>query len=438
MTRDRAMLNAFDPSDLDGLDAAARSLVARRQRVLAPSYRLFYDHPLHIVRGEGVWLHDASGRRYLDAYNNVVSVGHANPAVVRAIAEQAAVLNTHTRYLHEGILEYAEALVATMPTELAQALFVCTGSEANDVALRIARAATGGTGVIVTQLAYHGVTAAVAEISPSLVPQAPRTSHVRTVRAPDTFRIADVASSLARDVEGAIADLRAHGIMPAALIVDTLFTSDGVFSDPAGFLAPAAAVMRAAGGLVIADEVQAGFARSGSAMWGFQRHGITPDLVTMGKPMGNGHPVAGVVGSPDVLAPFGEQGRYFNTFGGNPVSMAAAMATLRVIQEQGLQANAAAMGAYLRDGFRALAASHPVIADVRGDGLFLGVELADDEPRKDLTAAVVNGMRDRGVLISATGVLGNVLKIRPPLVLEREHADLLLTAADEALAAAGA
>ena len=438
MTRDRAMLNAFDPAAADGLDADARALVARRQRVLAPSYRLFYDHPLHIVRGEGVWLYDAAGRRYLDAYNNVVSIGHAHPAVVRAIADQAAVLNTHTRYLHEGILDYAEALIATMPPELSQALFVCTGSEANDVALRIARAATSGTGVIVTQLAYHGVTAAVAEISPSLAPDAPRAPHVRVVRAPDTFRNADVAAALAQDVEAAAADLRAHGIAPAALIVDTLFTSDGVFSDPAGFLAPAVAAIRAAGGLFIDDEVQAGFARSGSAMWGFQRHGVTPDLVTMGKPMGNGHPVAAVVGRPEVLAPFGAEGRYFNTFGGNPVSMAAAMATLRVIQDEGLQVNAARIGAHLREGFRALAAAHPVIADVRGDGLFLGVELADTKPRKDLAAAVVNGMRDRGVLISATGVHGNVLKVRPPLVLAREHADLLLETADAALTAAGA
>ncbi len=438
MSKDRAMLNAFDPASADGLDDRTRALIARRERLLAPSYRLFYERPLHVVRGEGVWLFDVDGRRYLDAYNNVVSVGHAHPAVVRAIANQAAVLNTHTRYLHESVLDTAEALLATMPDTPQQMLFTCTGSEANDAALRIARAATGGTGVIVTQLAYHGVTAAVSEISPSLAPTAPRPPHVRVVPAPDTFRIADVATALAADVGSAIADLLAHGIRPAALIVDTLFTSDGVFSDPAGFLAPAVDAIHAAGGLFIADEVQAGMGRSGSTMWGFQRHGVVPDLVTMGKPLGNGHPVAAVAGRPEVLLPFGAEARYFNTFGGNPVAMAAALATLRVMQDEGLQANAAAVGAHLRAGFRQLAAAHPVIADVRGDGLFLGVELDDGTPRRDLTAAVVNGMRERGVLISATGVHGNVLKLRPPLVLTREQANLLLSVADEALTAVGA
>ena len=438
MSKDKAMLNAFDPAAAEELDDRERALVARRSRVLAPSYRLFYERPLHVVRGEGVWLFDADGRRYLDAYNNVVSVGHAHPAVVRAIANQAAILNTHTRYLHEAVLDCAEALLATMPDTPRQMLFTCTGSEANDAALRIARAATGGTGVIVTQLAYHGVTAAVSEISPSLAPTAPRPPHVRVVRAPDTFRSDDVATAFAAAVEAAAADLRAQGVQPAALIVDTLFTSDGVFSDPVGFLAPAVDAIHRAGGLFIADEVQAGMARSGSAMWGFQRHGIAPDLVTMGKPLGNGHPVAAVAGRPEVLVPFGDEARYFNTFGGNPVAMAAAMATLQVIQDEGLQANAATVGAHLRAGFRSLASAHPVIADVRGDGLFLGVELDDGAPRRDLTTAVVNGMRDRGVLISATGVHGNVLKLRPPLVLTREQADLLLSVADEALTAADA
>lgn len=440
MSKDKAMLNAFDPAAVDALGPAARVLVERRQRVLGSGYRLFYERPLHIVRGDGVWLYDAEGTAYLDAYNNVASIGHANPAVTRGICEQSAVLNTHTRYLHEGILDYAERLLGTMPDALSQAMFVCTGSEANDLALRIARAATGGTGVIVTQLAYHGVTSAVSEISPSLAPGSPRSAHVRVVPAPDTFRVQDVGAKLAHDVRVAIADLEAHGLRPAALIVDTLFTSDGVFSDPAGFLAPAVAAIREVGGIFIADEVQAGFARSGSAMWGFQRHGVVPDLVTMGKPMGNGHPVAAVVGRPEVLEPFGAGSRYFNTFGGNPVSAAAAMATLRFIEEHELQRNAAEVGAHLRAGYRTMQATHPVIADVRGDGLFIGVELVDAAgvPMKELTGRVVNAMRERHVLISATGIHGNVLKIRPPLVLEREQADLLLATTDAALTAVGA
>ncbi|MBU9331372.1 aminotransferase class III-fold pyridoxal phosphate-dependent enzyme [Burkholderia multivorans] len=441
MRSDPAMLNAFDPQRASALDAQARALVERRARVLGPAYRLFYETPLHIVRGEGVWLYDSAGRAYLDAYNNVASIGHCRPEVVEAIAKQASTLNTHTRYLHDGILDYAERLLRTMPDALSQAMFTCTGSEANDLALRIAKQYTGGTGVIVTQLAYHGVTAAIAEISPSLGRHVPLGLHVRTVAPPDTYRDgdADVGARFARDVQRAIDDLVRHGVRPAALIVDTLFTSDGVFADPRGFLQGAVAAIRQAGGVFIADEVQAGFARTGSKMWGFERHDVVPDLVTMGKPMGNGHPIAGLAARAEVLERFGKDTRYFNTFGGNPVSCAAAAATLDVIVNDGLQANASRIGAYLREGFRTLARKHDLIGDVRGDGLFLGVELVRDRhaktPAEDETQRVVNLMRERGVLISATGVRGNVLKIRPLLPFTQEHADLLLAAADGSLAA---
>ncbi|ALM87266.1 aspartate aminotransferase family protein [Bordetella sp. N] len=434
------MLNAFDPAAAAALPATERAMIERRQRLLGPAYRLFYDKPLHIVRGEGVWLYGPNGERYLDAYNNVASVGHSHPRVVQAIAEQAGTLNTHTRYLHDGVLDYAERLLATLPRPLSQVIFTCTGSEANDLALRVARAHTGGTGVIVTQLAYHGVTAAVSAVSPSLGQSVPLGLDTRTVAAPDSYRRnpATLGAWFAAQVQTAIDDMRRHGIQPAALLVDTIFSSDGVYTEPPGFLAPAVAAMRAAGGVFIADEVQAGFARTGSAMWGFQRHGLEPDIVTMGKPMGNGHPVAAMVARPDVLERFGRQARYFNTFGGNPVSCAAALAVLDVIRDEGLQANAARSGEYLRQGFRKLAERHAWIGDVRGDGLFIGVELVSDResktPAKETTHRFVNLMRENRVLLSATGLHGNVLKLRPQLPFGIEHADILLDTADKVLA----
>lgn len=440
MSKDKAMLNAFDPAAAGSLPAAERALIERRQRVLGTAYRLFYDNPLHIVRGEGVWLYDAGGERYLDAYNNVASVGHSHPRVVAAIAEQAATLNTHTRYLHDGVVEYAERLVATFPSALSQAMFTCTGSEANDLALRIARSHTGASGVIVTELAYHGVTAAVAAVSPSLGKTVPLGVDVRAVSAPDTYRHdpATIGVWFAARVQEAIDDMLRHGIRPAALLVDTVFSSDGVYTDPAPFLAPAVEAIRAAGGLFIADEVQAGFARTGSCMWGFQRHGLVPDIVTMGKPMGNGHPIAGVVARPEIFERFGRDARYFNTFGGNPVSCAAALATLDVIQDEGLQANAARTGAYLRDKFREMARKHSWIGDVRGDGLFMGIELVKDQaaktPATEETHRFVNLMREHRVLLSATGLRGNVIKLRPQLPFSLENADQLMQAADEVFA----
>lgn len=440
MLRDKAMLNAFDPSKVEGLDASEKKMIERRRKLLGPSYRLFYERPVQFVSGKGVRLYDKAGNEYLDAYNNVASVGHAHPRVVAAIAEQAATLNTHTRYLHDGILNYADRLLATFPAELSQVMFTCTGSEANDLALRVARRHTGGSGVIVTKLAYHGVTASVAAVSPSLGAAVPLGIDVRTVLAPDAYREpnVDLATVLAERVQAAVDDLKRHGIRPAALLVDTIFSSDGVFSDPIGVLSKAVDVIRKAGGVFIADEVQAGFGRTGSAMWGFQRHSVVPDIVTMGKPMGNGHPIAAMVAKPEVIKMFGEEARYFNTFGGNPVSCAAAMATLDVLQSEGLQENAAKAGERLRAGFRALAKQYAIIGDVRGDGLFIGVELVKDRatkaPAREETNWFVNAMRDERVLISATGLHGNVLKIRPPLAFTPADADILLDAAARVLA----
>ncbi|WP_295545686.1 aminotransferase class III-fold pyridoxal phosphate-dependent enzyme [uncultured Pseudacidovorax sp.] len=422
------------------MPATTADLIERRARLLGPSYRLFYDEPLHPVRGEGVWLFDAEGRRYLDAYNNVVCVGHAHPQVVEAIARQAATLNTHTRYLHEGVLDYAERLLATMPAELGHAVFTCTGSEANDLALRIARTHTGGEGVIITSFAYHGVTASLAEASPSLGRYVQLGRAVRTVPPPDgdDLDAETLGRHFADGVRRAIADLQAAGIRPAALLVDTVFSSDGIFTGPRGFLQEAVVAIREAGGVFIADEVQPGFGRTGEAFWGFARHGVVPDIVTMGKPMGNGHPVAGLTVRPEVMAAFGRQCRYFNTFGGNPVSMAAASAVLDVLQDGGLQANAQTVGQHLMAGLRQLGEKHALIGQVRGAGLFIGVELVTDRTRRTPATAeaarVVNGLRQAGVLLSATGEAAHILKLRPPLVFERAHADLLVQTLDEVLA----
>ena len=433
-----AMINAFDPGRAAGLEERERAMVERRGRLLGPAYRLFYERPVHLLRGEGAWLFDAEGNRYLDCYNNVASLGHAHPRVVEAIARQAALLNTHTRYLHDTVLDLAEALLATMPASLGHVMFTCTGSEANDLALRIARAHTGGEGIVVTSLAYHGVTASLAELSPSLGEGVPLGRHVATVAPPDAYRGGpDMPARFAADIAAAFAGLRRHGIRPCALLVDTMFTSDGVFPDPTGFLAVAAAAAREAGALFIADEVQPGFGRTGT-MWGFARHGVEPDIVTMGKPMGNGHPVAGLAIRPELLERFGRTVRYFNTFGGNPVSAAAGLAVLEVLRDEGLPANAAAVGAHLMEGLRALASRHAIIGHVRGAGLSIGCELVRDhgtrEPATAETARIVNALRERRVLISASGPGANTLKIRPPLCLTRDQADIFLGALDEVLA----
>jgi len=424
-------------------DTAA--LLQRRARVLGPAYRLFYEEPLHLVRGEGVWLHDATGRRYLDAYNNVAVVGHAHPRVVDAIARQAAVLNTHTRYLHEGIVTHAERLLATFPDEpvaderIAQVMYTCTGSEANDLALRIARAHTGARGLIVTRWAYHGVTAPLAEASPSLGAHMRQGEAVRLVDAP-VARPGDDAATLgarfATGVQAAIDDLAAAGHGTAALLVDTVFSSDGVHTDPAGFLAPAVAAVRAAGGVLIADEVQGGFARTGDAMWGYMRHGVAPDIVTMGKPMGNGHPMAATAFRAPVIGAFAAQSRYFNTFGGNPVSAAAGLAVLDVIADESLQAHAARTGALLRAALRDLGTRDARLGEVRGTGLFIGADIVDAHGRPDADTAqrLVNGMRRAGVLLSATGPQGHTLKIRPPLPFDETHAALFIETTQRVLA----
>jgi 4-aminobutyrate aminotransferase-like enzyme len=419
-------------------------LLARRFRVLGRASPLFYDRPLHIVRGEGVWLHDDEGRRYLDAYNNVPHVGHCHPHVVEAIARQAATLNTHTRYLHEGIVAYAERLTATFDPELSMAIFACTGSEANEIALRMARVCTGGTGVLCTSFAYHGNTQAVAQISTVFPPVEGFGPHIRAIPPPDSYRALRglegeaLAQAYAYEVGAAIDSLRAKGIRLSALLVDTIFSSEGMLEAPPGFMRRAVELVRASGGLYIADEVQPGFGRTGEHMWGYQLHGVVPDIVTLGKPMGNGHPISGVVARAALVEEFGAKVMYFNTFGGNPVSAAAANAVLDVLERERLQENARAVGRHLLEGFQRLASRHAIVGDVRGRGLFFGVELVRDratrEPATAETKRIVNAMRERGVLISRIGPHDNVLKIRPPMPFSKEDADLLLATLDEALA----
>jgi 4-aminobutyrate aminotransferase-like enzyme len=408
------------------------ALLARRAGVLAPTYRLFYEQPLQIVRAEGVWMYDEAGRRYLDAYNNVPVVGHCHPQVVEALTRQARTLNTHTRYLAEQPLQLAEELLATLPPELGRVVFTCTGSESNDLAVRVSKAVTGGSGFIVTEFAYHGVTDALAGMSPE--DGGPLGPGVYTVPSPLG---AAGAAAFGAQVGRCLERMQADGVRLAAMLVDTIFSSDGVAAEPRGFLADAVRKVREAGGLFIADEVQPGFGRLGEAMWGFQPHGIVPDLVTMGKPMGNGHPVAAVAGRASVFAEFAKNRHYFNTYGGNTVSCAAALAVLQVIRSENLLENARRSGEYLQRGLWELAQRHSAIREVRGAGLFIGVELgASSASGLDGTAEtrrIVNGMCRRGVLVGSTGRNANVLKIRSPLTLEPQHADLLLDALEQSL-----
>lgn len=419
------------------------ALLDRRYRLLGKDAPLFYDNPLHIVRGEGVWLYDADGRRYLDAYNNVPHVGHCHPRVVDAIARQAATLNIHTRYLHENILEYGERLTATFDPPLSMALFACTGSEANDVAMQMARLCTGNKGFIATDFAYHGNTTAVWTVSSFFTSEEEGRPYVRTVPAPDCYRVPadlgrdDIGEAYAGTVKSAVDALQADGIGVAGIIFDTIYSSEGLPDVPAGYIQKAIEHVRAAGGLYIADEVQPGFGRMGNHMWGYQQYGVVPDIVTLGKPMGNGHPISGVIARKDLVQEFGSSRMYFNTFGGNPVSCAAGLAVLDVLEEEGLMEHARKVGDYVQQGLCELQNRHALIGDVRGRGLFFGAELVRDRntlaPATAEAGQVVNAMRERGVLVSKIGKHDNILKMRPPMPFANEHADLLLSVLDECL-----
>jgi 4-aminobutyrate aminotransferase-like enzyme len=422
-------------------DTAA--MIERRNKLLGSAYRLFYQEPVHIVRGEGVWLYDNDGQKYLDMYNNVPHVGHCHPHVVEALTKQIATLNTHTRYLHENVLDYAERLTGKFPDVLDTAMFSCTGSEANELALRIARACTGGTGLIVTDSAYHGNTKAIYEISTEDIPAEEVPEFVVTVPNPDVYRGEhrgeNAGEQYAEHLNDALATLESRGIKPAAFIVDTIISSGGVIATPPGYLRKSAEIIRRAGGLFVADEVQPGFGRTGRNFWGYEIDAVIPDIVTMGKPMGNGHPLAATVTRRDLTDEFSTHAHYFNTFGGNPVSCAAGLAVLDVIEQEGLQENALNVGLYLNEGLAELASRYDSIGDVRGDGLFKAVEMVVNretrEPARELAPKIVDELRKRHILVGSIGIDGNILKLRPPMVFSKENADLFLQKFDEVLAA---
>ena len=423
------------------LSPKSAELIERRSKLLGPNVSTFYEEPVHVVKGEGVWLWDADGRRYLDCYNNVPHVGHCNPRVVDAICRQASTLNTHTRYLHDGILDCVEKLTGTMDASLDTAILTCTGSEANDIALRMAEGMTGKRGIIATDATYHGNTSLVSQLSKSNVPTVGfgLGQYFRFVEAPDSYRNPDPdGSKFADAVAEQIAEHEKSGIGFAALVVCPYFLNEGFPDNPDGWLKPAADVVRKAGGLLICDEVQSGFGRTGTHMWAHQKMGVVPDVMTLGKPMANGHPVGAVVTRSEILATFRKGYRYFNTFGGNPVSCAAAMAVLEEIEDKQLLANAKTVGDHARARLETLQQKYDFIGDVRGSGLIFGAEMVLDreskEPASGFTDRVINEMRQRGVIHSKLGRHKNTLKIRPPMPFSKENADLLFDTLDDVLA----
>lgn len=429
------MPNRYTPGEA-ALAQREAELIARRDQVLGASYRLQYRQPVHFVRGEGMWLYDPDGRPYLDFYNNVPSLGHCNAEVNAAMASQASRISANTRYLEPRLVDYAERLVATFPQELDRVIFTCTGSESNDLALRIARLVSGAQGVIVSSYAYHGTSAAAASVSPNLGDAVDLSPSVRLIDLPGPAGVPDdqAAAFFETQVRAAVRDLKRRGIGVAALLIDSIFSSDGVWVDPPGFIAGGVAAVREAGGLYIADEVQPGFGRTGAHMWGFERHGVAPDLATLGKPMGNGFPIGAVVGRQTPIDRFGATARYSNTFAGNTVGIATADAVLTILQRDRIPQNALAMGRRLRAG---LDGRIDGILGVRHAGLFFGIDIGlegmSPAGRRAMALDVVNAMRDDGVLISTTGANEDSLKVRPPLICEAQHVDRFLEALRAAL-----
>lgn len=430
------------PPDVDS-QANISALADRRQRVFGPALSpLFYANPLHLVRGSGVWLFDSAGRRYLDAYNNVPIVGHCHPLVLGAQARQAALLNTNVRYLSLPALDLAERLLEMFPADLDTVMFATSGSEANDLAWRLANSFTGAQGTVVSTNAYHGSTTVTAACSPEEWRGRPAPDHVALVPAPDGYfgpsRAGEPGWSLwySSKVDQAIAELASRGHRPSALLVDTGWSSEGILTPPPQYLQDLQRRWRSRGGLLIADEVQMGFGRSGVRMWGFELAGVVPDIVTLGKPMGNGAAIAAVVTRREIVERFADHARWFSTFGGNPVACAAAHAVLDILERDHLVSHAGEVSQRIDAGLWDLSRRHRCLGDIRRAGLLIGVELVSDPAtRAPLDAGrIVDGMRDKGILIGSTGPRHNVLKIRPPLVFQEEHADMLLDALDQVLA----
>jgi 4-aminobutyrate aminotransferase-like enzyme len=435
-------MTATDPA---GTMAADEILEARRRR-LGPSLSVSYRTPLHIVRGEGAYLYDADGRAYLDCVNNVAHVGHAHPQVVEAGIAQMRILNTNTRYLHETVVRYAERLTALLPDHLEVSYFVNSGSEANELALRLARAATGRPDVAAVDVAYHGNTQRLVEISAYKFDGpggAGQSADVQVVPLPDPYRGAhrgagpDVGAAYVADARGVLEAAVAAGHPAGALIAEAIPSTAGQVVPPAGWLAGLFDAARGVGAVPIADEVQVGFGRVGSDIWAFGAQGARPDIVTMGKPIGNGHPLGAVVTTRAIADAFANGMEYFNTFGGNPVSAAIGLAVLDVIRDEGLQEHARVVGEGLLAGLREVAARHEAIGDVRGSGLFVGLELVRDresrEPHGELARDLADIAAERGVLLSTDGPFHNVMKIKPPLACSAADADRLVETVDAIL-----
>lgn len=417
-----------------------------RDQHLGKSLSLSYQSPLNIVRGFGPYLYDVDGRRYLDTVNNVAHVGHEHPAVVKAGRQQMAILNTNTRYLHRNITALAETLLATLPAELSVVHFVNSGSEANELALRMARTWRGHTDMIAVEVGYHGNTGAVIDVSSYKFDGRGGQGtppNTQIVPIPDTYRglyrgsDPEAGRKYAAHLDEAIERIRKMDRGVAGFICESILSCGGQIVLPDGYLQEAYRKVRTAGGLCIADEVQVGFGRVGSHFWGFELQGVVPDIVTMGKPMGNGHPLAAVVCRPEVAEAFANGMEYFNTFGGNPVSCAIGQAVLRVIREEGLQENALQTGQYLTRSLLELKAQHPIIGDVRGPGLFQGIELVKHletlTPAAREASYIANRMRQRGILMSTDGPFHNVLKIKPPICFGKQEVDFLIQSLDEVL-----
>jgi 4-aminobutyrate aminotransferase-like enzyme/Ser/Thr protein kinase RdoA (MazF antagonist) len=417
-----------------------------RHRRLGRNLSIAYKKPLKIVRGRGQYLYTEDGQAYLDGVNNVCHVGHCHPRVVAAGQLQMPVLNTNTRYLHDNIIEYAERLLSKFQDPLSVCYFVCTGSEANELALRLARNYTGQQEIITVDGAYHGNTQALIDISPYKHdgPGGRGTpSGVHKVTMPDGYRGphkgsgTDIGAKYAEYVREAVEQIQSRGTGPAAFICESMLGCGGQIVLPANYLIQAFMCVRAAGGVCIVDEVQVGFGRVGSHLWAFETQNVVPDIVTLGKPIGNGHPLAAVITTPEIADAFADGMEYFNTFGGNPVSCAIGMAVMDVIEDEGLQENAGRAGKRLLDGLKGLMNKYPLIGDVRGLGLYAGVELVVDrktlEPATEQADYIINRMRDHGILISTDGPLENVLKMKPPIVFTEKNADEVVNALDKIL-----
>lgn len=421
--------NAFS-KDQTLADPHLQKLVDERHQTTGPMSVLFYQEPLNLVRGDGVWLFDHTGKQYLDVYNNVQSVGHANPKVADAIHQQFLQINCHSRYLNQNLHRYSQRLLNTLPDNIDRLVMTCTGSEANDLALRLAKDFTGKQGIIVTQCAYHGNTEAVSAVSPSSMRSGQIADSVQTINIAQIAAADDPSAEFLQQIKQAEQQLKQAGYGCAALLIDSIFSSDGVYADPAGFIKAGIKYLQNSGSLFIADEVQPGFGRTGFAMWGFEMHQVKPDIITMGKPMGNGFPVAALATHDALLQNYNNKQGYFNTFGGSHAAVAAATAVLDEIERHSLINNAKVLGGELKQVLITKLAEFDFVKEVRGAGLFLGIEICQPGDKHSaapsLTTKIVNLLKENQILIGTAGDNGSSLKLRPQLCFTQDNMSFLV------------